>query len=87
MELLQSRKLLTTKKITIWENTDGRADKYTCANKLYLLSMLSHAYKIVIDHGVISPGNGKYVVYGLNATYKSFLHNIEDSCETYWYRH
>ena len=35
--------------------------------------MLSPAYKIVINRGVGSPGNGKYVVDGLNVTDKRFV--------------
>ena len=35
--------------------------------------MLSHSYNIVIDGDFGSPGHGKYVVDGLNATYNFFL--------------
>ena len=35
--------------------------------------MLSHAYNIVIDRDVGSPGHGKYVVDCLNATNKRFI--------------
>ena len=35
--------------------------------------MLSHAYNIVIDHVVGSPGHRKYVVDGLDATDKRLL--------------
>ena len=35
--------------------------------------MLSHANDIIIYRGVGAPGNGKYVVYGLNSTYKRYL--------------
>ena len=36
-------------------------------------SVLSHAYNIVIDRGVVAHGHGKYVADGLNATNFSFL--------------
>ena len=62
-----------TNKSTIWDNKDGCAYQYRCANALYLLSMLSHSYNTVIYRGVGSPGNGKDVVDGLNATNKRFL--------------
>ena len=62
-----------TNKGTIWDNTDGCADQYICATALYLLSMLSHAYKIVISHGVGEYRHDKDVVYGLNATKKRFI--------------
>ena len=73
MELLKKIKLLMTKKSTIWENTDGCAEQYKCTTALYLLSILSHAYNIVIDSGVGAPVHGKDVVDGLNAADKRFL--------------
>ena len=57
----------------IWENTDRYDEQYICKTELYLLSMLSHSYNIVIYRGVGTPGHGKYVVDGLNATDKRFL--------------
>ena len=50
-------------KSTIWDNTDGCAEKYTCPTALYLLSMLSHTYNIVIYCGFGSPVHGKDVVF------------------------
>ena len=35
--------------------------------------MLSHKYNITIGRGVVTPGHGKDIVYGLNATDKIFL--------------
>ena len=55
------------------ENTDECAKKYICATALYLLSMLSNSYNIVIDRIIWSLGHGKYVVDGLNATDNFFL--------------
>ena len=43
-------------------------EQYIFPTELYLLSMLSHAYNIVIDHVVGAPGHGNYFVDGLNAT-------------------
>ena len=40
---------------------------------LYLLSMLEHAYNIIIDHGVGAPEHVREVFDGLNATEKGFL--------------
>ena len=59
--------------IIIWENTDGCTDQYLCTTALYLLSMLAHAYNIIIDSGVGEPGHGRYFVDGLNDTNKKFL--------------
>ena len=45
--------------IRIWKNKDVYADKYKCVTALYLLSMLAHAYNIIIDNGVGAPGHGR----------------------------
>ena len=66
IEMFQNRTLFFANMITIWENTDGCEDQYLCATALYLLSMLAHAYNIIIDCGVGSPGHGIEVVDGLN---------------------
>ena len=58
---------------TIWENNDGCAEQYCCATALYLLSMLSHEYNIIMDSGVGSLVHDREVVYGLNATYERFF--------------
>ena len=73
MELLQNGKVYITKTITIWDNIYGCSDKYRCATALHLLSMLSHAYNIVVYFGVVAPIHGKYVVDVLDATDQSFL--------------
>ena len=58
---------------TIWGNIDGCEDQYRCATQLYLLSILEHAYNIIIDCGIIAPGYGREVVDGLNDTDKLLL--------------
>ena len=73
LQLLQHQNILHTIISTIWDTTDGCADQYICATVLYLFSMLSHAHYIIIYRGVGSPVHGKDVLYGLNATYKSYL--------------
>ena len=70
LELVQNKKVLMTNKINIWDNTDGCTEQYMCTPALYVISMLSHAYTILIYHGVGSPGHVKYVVDVLNATNK-----------------
>ena len=62
-----------TNKGTIWDNKYGCSEKYRCATVLYLLSMFSRAYNIVVYRCVESPGHVKDFVYVLNATDKSFL--------------
>ena len=73
MVLLQNRKVLITKKSTIWENTDGCSEQYRYATALYLLSMLSHLYSIIIDRGVGAPAHCKYVVDVFNVNDIRFL--------------
>ena len=57
----------------IWENKDGCTKQYRYATALYLLSMLAHAYNIIIDCVVEKLGHGREVFDGLNATDKLFL--------------
>ena len=57
--------------INIWGNKDCCAEQYFCATALYSLSMLAHTYNIRIYYGGGSPGHGREVVDGLNATEKS----------------
>ena len=48
ISLPKNKKVLTTSLSTIWENTDGRAEKYICASVLYLISVVSQCYSIII---------------------------------------
>ena len=70
----QRQKILTTSLVTIWENTDSCAEQYRCASSLYLISVMSQFYSIIIDWGISSPGNGKEVVDGLNAVYNRYIY-------------
>ena len=60
----------------IWENTDGCDEQYRCASALYLMSVMSHCYSIIIDRGISAPGNGKEVVDGLNDVDKSYIYQL-----------
>ena len=82
MGLLHNIKVWLTKNNTIWDNTDGCAEKCICANEIYLLSMLSHTYTIVIDRGIVAPGHGEDFVDFLNATYKRFVTMFMKICES-----
>ena len=62
--------------ITIWENTDGCVKKYRCASALYLMSVMSQCYSIIIDQGISEPGNGKEVVDVLNAVDKRYIYQL-----------
>ena len=76
IEQLKKQKKLTSTFSTIWENTDGCAEKYICASVLYLISVLSQSHSIIIDQGISAPGYGKEVVDGLNATYKWYIYKL-----------
>ena len=58
---------------TVWEGTDGGSKQYRCAFVLYLMTVLSYSYGIILDQAIDAPGHGKNVVDGLNATYKRYL--------------
>ena len=62
ISLINNKQVLTTSLSTIWENTDGCAEKYRCASALYLMSVISQTYSLIIDRGISAPGNGKEVV-------------------------
>ena len=49
ISLLKEKKVLTTSLSTIWENNDGCAEQYICASALYLMSVMSQTYSIIID--------------------------------------
>ena len=57
-------------------NTDGCAEQYICAYALYLLSMMSQCYSIIIDRGISVPGHGKEVVCGINAVDKRYIYQL-----------
>ena len=58
---------------TVWEYTNGCAQKYRCDLSIYLMYVLSSSYVITMDRTINTPGNGKNVVDGLNVTYKPYL--------------
>ena len=59
ISLLKTKQVLTTSLSTIWETTDGCAEKYRCASALYLMSVMSQTYSIIIDRCINAPGHGK----------------------------
>ena len=58
--------------ITKGYNTYECAEHYICDTELYLFSMLSQVYNIIIDCGFISTRHDRELVDGLNAHEKSF---------------
>ena len=74
--IAQNEKVLKTSLITIWENTDGCAEQYICASALYLMSVMSQTYSLIIDRGISAPRHGKEVVDGLNAVDKRYIYQL-----------
>ena len=60
----------------VWEDTDGCAQKYMHALAIYLMTVLSSSYGIIMDRAINAPGHGKNVVDGINATNKRYLKGL-----------
>ena len=58
------------------ENTDGCIKQYICPSALYLMSVMSQCYSVIIEQGISEPGNGKEVVDGLNAVDKCYIYQL-----------
>ena len=58
---------------TVREDNDGCAEKYRCALPIYLMTVFSSSYYIIIDRVIIAPGHGNNVVYVLNTTENRYL--------------
>ena len=58
---------------TVWEDTDGCANKYRCDLSIYLPTVLSSSYGNIIDRAINAPGHGNNVVDGINVMDKCFL--------------
>ena len=65
----------------IWENTNGCAEHYRYVTELYLISMLSQVFSVIIDRGISAPGHGREVSNGPDTTEKRFL-PINFNCST-----
>ena len=64
---------MSTKFSTLLENSDGFSKHYKCAMELFLLSMLSQSFYVIVDHGVIVPVQGRELLYSINSTLKRFI--------------
>ena len=76
IEFLKQRNIVLNKLSTIWENIYGCAEHYICATALYLMSIFSLEFYVIIDRGISAPGYGREVVYGLNTTDKRFIFQL-----------
>ena len=74
ISLLKKKILLTVSLSTIWENTNDYDKQYRCASTMYLMTVMSQFYSIIIDRSISSPGHGKEVVDGLNAVDKRYIY-------------
>ena len=81
IELLKQQNIMSNALSTIWENTDGCDEHYICATALYLLSILSQAFSVIIDCIMSAPGHGIEVVDGLNAIDKRFSLQLMSSVQ------
>ena len=76
ISLLKNEKVLTTSLSKIWGKTDGCAEQYRCASALYIMSVISQTYSLIIDRGISAPGHGKEVVDGLNTVDKRYIYQL-----------
>ena len=51
---------------TVWGDTNGCAKQYRCALVIYLMTLLSSSYGIIMDNAINTSGYGKNVVDGIN---------------------
>ena len=72
--LLKEKKILTTSLSTIRESTDGCSEQYICASEIYLMTVMSQCYSVIIYRGISAYGNGKEVVDGINAVDKCYIY-------------
>ena len=57
----------------VWEDIYGCAKQDMCALDIYLMTVLSSSYGIIMDRAINTPVHVKYVVDGINATDKCYL--------------
>ena len=58
---------------TVWEDTDSCAKQYMCSLDIYLMTVISYLYGIIMDIAINAPVHGNNVVDALNATDKRYL--------------
>ena len=58
---------------TLWEDNDGCAKQYLCALAIYLMTVFSYSYGIIMDRAINAPDHGNNVVNGINVTEKRYL--------------
>ena len=58
---------------TVWEDTEGCAKKYRCDLAIYLMTVLSSSYGIIMDCEINAPCYVKNGVDRINSMDKSYL--------------
>ena len=58
---------------TVWKDTGGCAKQYKCGLDIYLITVISSSYGIIMYCAINAPGHGKNVADGLNAIEKRYL--------------
>ena len=58
---------------TVWEDIDGCENQYRCDLSIYLMTVLSSSYSIIMDLAMNAPCHGNNFIYGLNTTGKRYL--------------
>ena len=76
ISLLKDKKVLKTPLSKIWGSTGGCAEQYICAYTLYLMSVISQCYYIIIHRVISAPGHGKEVVDLLNDVDKRYIYQM-----------
>ena len=61
---------------TICQNTDGCDEYYRYATELYLMSLWSQDFSVIIDRGISAPGHAREVVDGLKVIDKRFIYQL-----------
>ena len=57
----------------VLEDTDGCAKKYRCTFYIYLMTVLSSLYGIIMDNSMNAPGHGNNAVDSINYTGNRYL--------------
>ena len=58
---------------TVWEYTDVCSKQYRCAFSIYLITVLSYSYVIILYLAINSPVRGNNAVCGINSMCKCYL--------------
>ena len=64
--------LLVSGMSKVWEDTNFCAKQYRCDYAIYLMTVLSSSYGIIMDREISAPGHGNNVVNGINTTGKHY---------------